>query len=160
MNRKLLAVFATWALLLATFGAYRSYSQQAVNNGSPTYLQGLDPCGGNGVAKNSAVINVSSATTTRIVTGTATAQIYVCGYHFTMAGAIETIAFEYGTGGTCGTGTTTLTGALADTATSDLTVAYGGGEMEILKPVPVSNDLCVVTTGTVSIQGVVTYVQQ
>ena len=118
-----------------------------------------DPCGSWGVAKKSVPINIASATTTSLVAISGSTSIFVCGYNFTMVGATESIQFEYGTGATCGTGTTVLTGALADAAASDISVAYGGGEMTIFST-PASQGLCALTTGTVSIQGVLTYVQQ
>jgi hypothetical protein len=118
-----------------------------------------DPCGSWGVAKQSVVINLASATTTQLVALSAGQTIFICGYNFTMVGAAETITFEYGTGASCGTGTTALTGAIADGTASDISVTYGGGEMTIFST-PSANALCALTTGTVGIQGVLTYVQR
>lgn len=118
-----------------------------------------DPCGSWGVAKSSVAINITSATTTSLVAISGSTSIFVCGFSVTMVGAVETIQFEYGTGATCGTGTTVLTGAFADGTASDIVVSYGGGEMTVFAT-PSAQRLCAVTTGTVSIQGVLTYVQQ
>lgn len=118
-----------------------------------------DPCGSWGVAKQSAVINIVAATTTQLVSLAASQTVFVCGIEFTMVGSAETIQFETGTGATCST-PTVLTGALADGTVSDLNVAYGGGEMTIFSG-SIAGPLCAVTTGaTVSIQGVITYVQR
>lgn len=115
----------------------------------------VDPCFTN-TSKSSVVINIGSATTTQLVALVAGQKIYVCGYSATHAvGTAATYQFEYGTGSSCGTGTTVLTGAM-----------IGGFFVSFADPgttfaTPAGNALCMVTAGTgPSAQGVLTYIQQ
>lgn len=121
-------------------------------------VSAADPCASSGLSKSSAVVN-ATATTQLVSLGTGV-SVYVCGFSFTVAGsATATAQLEYGTGATCGTGTTVLTGA------------YLGGTVPVLIVSPAvpgmitkaasGNALCLVAGGaTPSIQGVLTYVQQ
>ena len=161
---KLRAWFLAILLLLATETVVQSQAPNAP--GTYTNLTQIggasvnaDPCGSWGVVKQSVPIAISSATTTQLVALASGQTIFVCGFSLTMVGATETIQFEYGTGASCGTGTTTLTGAFADGTASDIAFSYGGGEMTIFATAS-ANALCAVTTGTVSIQGVLTFVQR
>jgi hypothetical protein len=123
-------------------------------------LPGLtDPCQTAGALKQSKIINIASATTTQLVPLVAGQSVYVCGGGVTMVGAAQTLALEYGTGASCGTGTTLLTGAMADGAASDIWLPIGGGSATSFST-PSGNALCAVTTGTVGQQGYLTYVQQ
>lgn len=125
-----------------------------------------DPCFNAAAAKSSAIIAVTTATTTQLVALSGTTAIYVCSYSLTISQVVttpNTIKFVYGTGASCGTGTTNLTGILGDggvTAASPLAVVSGPGN-NIFKT-PAGQALCVTTTigGSASFQGVVTYVQQ
>lgn len=58
-----------------------------------------------------ASINISSATTTQIVALTSAKSITITG-GFLQVSAADNITFEYGTGSSCGTGTTTFSGAV------------------------------------------------
>lgn len=117
---------------------------------------GADPCMNPSVAKSSAAIDISSATTTALVAASASKVVYVCGFSVTAAGTNPTLKFEYGTGGTCGSGTTATTGTYAPTAGTH--IAYASGGMAFSGAA--SNEICAVTGGTPSVQGVLTYVQQ
>src|SRR6266851_71458 len=55
-------------------------------------------------------INISTATTTELVAAVTSQSIFVTTWDV-MAGGTGNLTLEYGTGTTCGTGTTTLTGA-------------------------------------------------
>jgi hypothetical protein len=115
-----------------------------------------DPCKNPNVATSSAVINVSSATTTQLVALAAGKSIYVC-QATASGGSAATALFEYGTGSSCGTGTTALTGAMALSASQPVSLGWGG----LLVAAPVGNALCLVTGGTVTTaQGLISYVQQ
>lgn len=117
----------------------------------------VDPCQSSSIAKSSAVINIASATTTALVALSGTTTVYVCGWSFTAAvGTAATYQFEYGTGATCGTGTTVLTGAMIGNA-GPLTMPVGA---TIIRT-PAGNAVCMLTAGTgPSAQGVLTFVQQ
>ena len=117
----------------------------------------LDPCANPNVAKSSAAVNITSATTTQLVPVSATKTIYVCNLTASMMGTLPTLYLEYGTSTTC-VGTTALTGVFAPTSGSVLSLGWGG----TVVTVAATNGLCIVTTGTgsPSFQGVLTYVQQ
>jgi hypothetical protein len=111
-------------------------------------------------------ISISSATTTQLVGLVSNQAIYVCGFSFDVvpsATTADTAQLSYGTGTNCGTGTTALTGQYgAGYATTGPPILYtsGGQDMTAAKA-PTGNALCLVSAGTtVSIQGVLTYVQQ
>lgn len=123
-----------------------------------------DPC--TSAAKSSVAISVATATTTSLVAVSGSTVAYVCGFAMTIAPsatAADTALFEYGTSTTC-TSPTSLTGTFGN---GDLTsaapvapVSYGDGLATVFKGAA-SAGICIVTTGTaVSVQGVLTYVQQ
>jgi hypothetical protein len=139
---------------------YLNSSGQAV----PT--SNVDPCLVSASSKSSVAVNITSATTTALVAAVTGKSVYVCGGVLTIAPsatAADTATLEYGTGATCGSGTTALTGAFG---AGDLTSAappivvplFTSG---VILATPISNALCLLSAGTaVSIQGVVSYVQQ
>lgn len=118
---------------------------------------GLNPCQNSNFLVQSVVVNISSATTTSIVAPITGAKVTICGFLLVPTGTTPTVQFEYGTGATCGTGTTTLTGAMAPTAGQPLSYGIGGSS---LQSTPISQRVCIVTGGTPNVQGVVTFVQQ
>lgn len=115
-----------------------------------------DPCLDPNVAKSTVVVNISSATTTQLVALSGSTIVYVCGLSATIAGTTPTLLMEYGTGASCGTGTTALTGTFAPTAGTLMSLAVDGTEMKSIA----GNAICLVSGGTPSIQGVLTYIQQ
>lgn len=121
----------------------------------PGTFPGVDPCQAPNVTKTSAVITAPALGTTQIVAIFGTAAIYACGYQGSQsaAGAIQ---WEYGTGASCATGTTVLTGVI--TTLSGDPIVYGPGST-IFKT-PAGNALCLVTTVAGAFGGVLTYVQQ
>lgn len=106
-------------------------------------------------ADNSAAISVSTATTTQLVALSAGKKIYVTSYDV-VAGGTGNITFEYGTGSSCGTGTTALTGAYNLVANSG--ISKGGGLGPVLV-IPASNALCVLTSAAVQMSGSAAYTQ-
>ena len=100
--------------------------------------------------------DASTNGSTKLVTGTATQRVYVCGFTFFAAGTAN-VKLIYGTGGTCGAGTTAVTPAFqltTQTGVVDKSPVYMG-----LLPVPVSNDLCLNTSAGVAVQAIVYYAQ-
>ena len=96
--------------------------------------------------------DASTSGDTKLVTGVANKQIYVCGFDFFSNGTAN-VKLEYGTGGTCGTGTHAVTPAFeftAQTGVADHLPVYTG-----LPPVPVSNDLCINVSGAVAVQAII-----
>lgn len=110
-----------------------------------------DPCNNPSVPKLSVPLNITTATTTQLVALTASKSIYVCDAAATVGGS-TTAQLSYGTGAACGTGTTVLTGVMTGLAP----LGYGG----TIASIPAGNALCLVSTGTGGIQGILTYVQQ
>lgn len=132
----------------------------------PVVPGSTDPCQDLSQQKSSVAVNISTATTTQIVALSGTTAVYVCGYSLVAgAGTNPSIQFEYGTGASCGTGTTALTGAMA-TGVTVSTTAPGpifnspGQDVSLLKTAA-GNALCLVSGGTTpNFQGFVTFVQQ
>lgn len=119
-----------------------------------------DPCQNPLILKSSAVINISSATTTELVAAAAGKVVYLCNATLTLNGTTPSIKFEYGTkvSTACDTGATALTGTYAPTAGSMLKLSDPGTQFYT----PAANELCAVTAGTStpSWQGHINYVQQ
>lgn len=112
-----------------------------------------DPCQNPGVLKSSVAVSVSSATTTQLVALSAGKSIYVCGGTISSVGGTSTL--EYGTGASCGTGTTTLTGAFPAASTVPL-----GSGLSLLATAS-GNALCILSgASTTATAGFITYVQQ
>jgi hypothetical protein len=95
-------------------------------------------------------VSISTATTTQLIAAPGS-SLHVCGYILSITGTTPTAQFESGTGGTCGTGTATLTGVLP-------TGVYpiGAGVGQVFTSL-FQTALCIVSTGTPSIQGEVFY---
>lgn len=121
----------------------------------PARAQGVSPALMFG-CNQSAIYDASTNGSTKLVTGVAVKQIYVCGWNIFWGGT-ATVKLTYGTGGTCGTGTTAITPAFSGVAQSydiDPSSVYKG-----LTPVPASNDLCITTSAGVAVQAIVYYSQ-
>jgi len=106
-------------------------------------------------AANSAPINISTATTTTLVSLSSGKAIYVTAWDV-IAGGTGNITLEYGTGSNCAGGTTVLTGAYPLTAQNG--IAKGSGIGPVLF-VPASNALCALTSAGVQMSGSVSYAQ-
>jgi hypothetical protein len=118
-----------------------------------------DPCASTGITKSSVSVAITTVTTTSIVAVSGTTTVYVCGFAVSTTGATTstTFQFEYGTGAAC-TGPVVLTGTLGANATATATWTAVAGPT--LFKGAAANGICIVSAGTtVSIQGVVTYVQ-
>jgi hypothetical protein len=100
-------------------------------------------------------INVSTATTTQLVALSGTTKIYVTGLTV-VAGGTGNITFVYGTGSACGTGTTSLSGAIPLIANAGLSLGSGLGAVLM---VPAGQALCITTSAAVQMSGFVTYAQ-
>lgn len=119
---------------------------------SPIAVESADPCVQG--QKSSVSLAIVTATTTQVVAISGTKSIYVCGFN-AVFGASTTAQLEYGTSTNC-TGTHALTGVMAP-ATGGV-VAFGN--TATLTSAPAAQGLCVVSTGTGGINGVLSYVQQ
>jgi hypothetical protein len=120
---------------------------------------GGNPCFGNPSAVVTSVVsNPAAAGTTQLVALSAGKSIYVCsGYFGNGSGTTPTLSFEYGTGSTCGTGTTAFYPAVAVPAASAAPVLLSAPTYVV----PSGNALCAVLGGTTPTASLaVTYVQQ
>lgn len=104
----------------------------------------------------SAFYDNNTSGSTLLVTGVATKGIYVCGWNIWSGGTVS-VKLVYGTGATCGSGTTAITPAFqftAQTGDVDHLPVYTG-----ITPVPVSNNLCINASSGVAVQAVVYFTQ-
>lgn len=101
----------------------------------------------------SVAVTISTATTTRLITGVSNKSIYLTSISI-IADGTGTIQFIAGTGATCGTGTVTLSGAFSLTAQVGFTVGTGYGTVLV---VPQNLSLCAVTNAAVGMPGVIAY---
>jgi hypothetical protein len=107
-------------------------------------------------ADSSVIISVAAAATQKLVSGVAGKQIYITGYTWSGDTTATVGQLEYGTGTTCGTGTTTISGAYKVAANG--AINRGGPTGLVLAPVPAGKDLCIVAT-TGALAGDVSYTQ-
>src|SRR5258708_969544 len=105
--RKLLTILCA-ALLLASASS-RVFAQ-------PYNLPPHDPCDAPNYPVQSVLVNgngnttlLAAAPTAPALFGGGTAQVFLCGYQFASS---STFSFVTGTGATCGTGQTSLTGTM------------------------------------------------
>lgn len=101
----------------------------------------------------SVAITITTATTTRLVTGVSNKSIYVTAVDVIAAGT-GNIQFIAGTGATCGTGTVNITGNYNLTAQVGFTKAAGNGAVWV---VPQNLSLCAVTSAAVGMPGSLSY---
>lgn len=121
----------------------------------------FDPCGQ--YPRSSVAINFSSATTTQLITSATNTQTYICGVYMQDAGrgtTANTIQIEYGTGTTCGTGTTNVGGVISGGTTAGTPTVFNDDSTATQFTVPATNNLCAVTTQSTTITGWVDYVQK
>lgn len=104
---------------------------------------------------SSAVINVSAAATTQIVALASSQIIRVCSFVISGDTAATTATFVYGTGSNCGTGTTSITGAMR--LPDEGSIALSGMNGSLFRTIA-SNALCL-TAATGAVTGFVTYAQ-
>jgi hypothetical protein len=104
---------------------------------------------------SSALIVVSTATTSQIVALVSGKSIYVCALAINGGGA-TTAKLVYGTGTNCGTGQTNLTPAFSLALAT--TVSLGGGVGYVTKT-PSGNALCVTNSAAVAANVFVAYTQ-
>lgn len=136
-------------------GTLKAIAVDSIGRQNAVILAAGDPCLDPNLVKTSAALNVTA--TAQVVPLSSGLLIYVCGWSATAGGTTPTLQWEYGTGSTCGTGTTVLTGTYLPTVGAWMST---GGAGTVVKA-PASNALCMVVSGTTpSIQGVVSYVQQ
>lgn len=105
--------------------------------------------------KASIAIEISTATTTRLVLGITSQQIYVTSFNVVAAGT-GNIQLISGTGATCGTGTVNVTGNYNLTAQQGLAQGTGVGAILVVGS---GLSLCAVTSANVGMPGSLSYDQ-
>lgn len=98
-------------------------------------------------------ITISTATTTRLVTGATSKSIYITSL-IVIANGTGAIQFVSGTGATCGTGQANVTGNFSLTAQVGFTIGTGNGVVLVL---PSGASLCAITDSAVGMPGSVSY---
>lgn len=114
------------------------------------------------VVQTSTPINITTATTTRIVAPTSAKKTYVCAISF-QATAADNVGVVEGTGGTCGASTAGVYGGT--TAASGLNLAanqgfaWGNGSSAVMQTASANFDLCLITSANTNLSGHVRWVQ-
>lgn len=111
---------------------------------------GLDP---SQTPATTVAVNVSTATTTQLVALSGSTSVYVTG-GVIIAGGTGNITFEYGTGSSCGTGTTVLSGAIPLVANVGFVIPAN------TFVAPSGKALCILTSAAVQYSGAIGYVQK
>ena len=154
------------AVLLTALGVLAStvpVSGQGTNQRVLVGLAGVD-----GLARfvptasSSVAVNITSAATTQLVALAAGQSVYVTGASLIAVGNATpvTAKFVYGTGSNCGTGTTDLTGAFTGSSTAGNSVPFMLSQaLTAWFRTAAGTALCLTTTGTAGLQGVVSYQQ-
>lgn len=115
---------------------------------------GADPC----VSEAKLSVAVDGTADAVVVTGKANDEIYVCGFSIHLDGTTPTLRFVHGSGTTCQTGTTALTGAYSPTAA--LLTGNGYGTQFKAPAHATAQDLCIDIGGTADFEGYITYVRK
>lgn len=105
-------------------------------------------------------INVSTATTTLLVTGVASRQVRIGAMVLITAGA-DNIAFIEGTGATCGTGTAGMAGGTTSASGFNFAanggITVGSGIGTVLATTTAGDSVCIVTSANVQVSGGLQY---
>lgn len=103
----------------------------------------------------SAGIAGGAAASTVIVAGVASNRIYVCGFSFTSGGVGTVVIAEATTGTACATAVANRTGIYPVIAGTP--VNFTPGDAFAMNTVTAGKDLCVITTGTATAQGILSF---
>jgi hypothetical protein len=119
-------------------------------------------------ADTSAPINITSTGTTQIVAASAGKSVHITGFGVTVstsAASPQTFTIVQGTGTNCAGGQLTIagpfTGGIQETLVAEslpTVITYGGGLGQIAQGVA-SDDICITTTGTQAIGGILSFAQ-
>jgi hypothetical protein len=106
------------------------------------------------------VINISTATTTLLITGVSGRQVRIGAIHFIAAGA-DNVALIEGTGATCGTGTAGMAGGTTSGSGYNLVAnqgyTFGSGVGTVIQTVTTGDSVCSVTSAAVQLSGGIEY---
>ena len=101
-------------------------------------------------------MNISTATTTLIVTGVSGRHVRITGLNLVTAAA-NNVALISGTGATCGTGTTGMTGGTTAASGYNFAanggIAQGSGLGEINRTNATGDSVCIITSAATQLSG-------
>jgi hypothetical protein len=106
--------------------------------------------------RTNAQYNANTSGSTRLIVGRTADRTWLCGFQLWSAGTVN-VGFVYGTGTTCATGETTLTPSYSlttQTGIADTSSVFRG------LFVPPGQDVCIKTSGGITVQAQVFYVQR
>ena len=131
-----------------------------VRTGDGTRQAIIDPC--EAATQTYAPISITTATTTRIVTPSASNKTYICGLILVTAAA-NNVGIVEGTGGTCGSATAGVIGGTT-AANGPNYSANGGMVLQASKTAHAQTagtnvDLCLITSAATPLAGGIRYVQ-
>lgn len=111
------------------------------------------------VGDSNKVVNVSTATTTLMVTGVSGRQVHITSFHL-LTNAANSVAWIEGTGATCGTGSAGMAGGT--TAASGYNLAANGGIAmagygDVLATSTTGDSVCIVTSAATQLSGFFKY---
>lgn len=105
-------------------------------------------------------VNISTATTTLLITGVSGRQVHISAIHL-IAGAADNVALIEGTGATCGTSTAGMAGGTTAASGYNLSanggIAYGNGLGTVIQTVTTGDSVCAVTSAAVQLSGGIEY---
>ena len=105
-------------------------------------------------------INISTATTTLLVTGVTGRQVRISSLHL-IAAAADNAALIEGTGATCGTGTTGMAGGTTAASGYNFAanggIAFGSGVGVVIQTATTGDSVCIVTSAAVQLSGGISY---
>lgn len=104
----------------------------------------------------SVAVNATASGNTELVALTADDIVYICGYNFMSSGAAD-VRLVYGTGTACATGETGITGLYPLIAQTGIAVPNGGA---VQAKGAVSNAVCIESSATVNVRGLLSYVKE
>jgi hypothetical protein len=112
------------------------------------------------VGDTNKAINISSATTTLMITGVASRQVHIAAFHLITAAA-NNVAWIEGTGATCGTGTAGMAGGTTAASGYNLAanggIAQGVGFGDVLATTTSGDSVCLVTSAATQLSGFIKY---
>lgn len=135
--------------------------QATMANSSPVAIASDQTMADRCTYANKSSVAISQAASAVVVSASASNRIYVCSLTL-IAGAAEVVNLVYGTGSTCGTGTTAIIGSttvgngLSFAANGGLTL--GNGHATVAKGGGTNVDICLTQNSTSRVAGVMTYV--
>lgn len=111
------------------------------------------------VADSFANINISTATTTLLITGVSGRHIRISSLNM-IAAAADNVGIISGTGATCGTGSAAIVGTTAATGynlAANGGIAVGNGLGTVMRTVAAGDSVCVITSAATQLSGVAAY---